>query len=102
MTLIATRRDTVSLRVSRTSAKVKLPTTIEAAELCSGERLLTLTKARQISADEAIYTARIPAALAGGGLRRMGLRVDDDGLLPHDVDLGGGASPALRLTAGKK
>jgi cytochrome c peroxidase len=99
LTLIATPRHVVSLRVQRTSAKVALPAAIPVVEFGASKPVLTLAKVRQLGEHEALYASVVPSDWVGPS--RLGLRVDADGILLHELAMTGGASPDLRLAPGK-
>jgi cytochrome c peroxidase len=102
-TLIATPRDTISLRVRRTTNAPPLPATITvipsdrgaAMGNCGPAPVATLTKLRSLSADEALYAGKAPA---GQTTRRCTLVVDGGRMqIVADVDLSGGASETIQL-----
>jgi cytochrome c peroxidase len=103
-TLIATPRDTISLRVRRAPNAPQLPTEIvvfpgevgRPMEGCGGNPpTTTLTRIRKLSADEALYAGKAPARQTE---QRCTLIFDGGrSLVRADVDLSGGASETIRI-----
>jgi len=102
-TLIATPRDTISLRVRRTANAPSLPTTITVTPgeragsmgSCGPAPVTTLTKLRSLGPDEALYAGKAPA---GQTARRCTLVVDGGRMqILADIDLTGGASETILL-----
>jgi cytochrome c peroxidase len=101
-TLIATPRDTVSLRIRRGSDGPPLPKTIsvfEGASVrlmagCGPSPSATLTRIRMLGTSEALYAGK---ASARKGLTRCTLLMDGGAGVVADIDLGGGASETFVL-----
>jgi hypothetical protein len=105
MTLIATPRDTVSVRIRRRNGR--LPSTIPVFSgtavatmgSCGPQALLTLTKVRDLGPTETLYAAKAPAQKDGpAGPTRVTLLLGEEGTAVRcDLDLAGGASETVAL-----
>jgi cytochrome c peroxidase len=109
-TLIATPRDTISLRVRRTPSGPALADEIVVAPGaqsmpgCGGEPVLTLKKIRSLGPREALYACPgiAPVGRAvGPRLTRCTLLVGETRVL-CDIDLSGGASETILLDAPRR